>query len=320
MIIYAINLVTILATGVWASLWFIYNTEWFPVIGGALGLGSFLAWIAFILGLLTDEKKKTLQRLVDEKVFSNRHFLWAVLVINALLLILLPSVNGGLHIINASSAGSITLKIHKAAPSGDPLSIPNPPLFIAPHDQQKMIFPVKFWGSDYYNISASDAPDFETTVKSFTRKTLIFPDVAWQQNLLLIKPSSEQEFANFNNDSSEYYLKISLCGKDFNSCNIRYDGYTAHTSYSGGALLMGTEKNVRLPNALLQNWRSLGWPADLVAHWSRPTSLSNGFFLDHDHRSLKIAVLDSEGVTEYECRFELNKEINTLSNVELGQC
>jgi hypothetical protein len=61
--------------GVGISLWVLTCTDWFPVVGGLLGLGGAFAWIAFVSGLLTEDRKKALQ-LDFEKAVLLRPGLW----------------------------------------------------------------------------------------------------------------------------------------------------------------------------------------------------------------------------------------------------
>ena len=67
---FVINLSAMIFTGVCALLWVLLYTENFVVIGGLLGLGGVLAWIAFMANLIRDDRKEALQRLFDEVVLQ----------------------------------------------------------------------------------------------------------------------------------------------------------------------------------------------------------------------------------------------------------
>ena len=75
------NLLLLSLLGVAASVWVWFYTEWFPVIGSLLGLGGVFTWLAFLSGLLKDERKEQLQELLDRRVFAARGLVTALLAV-----------------------------------------------------------------------------------------------------------------------------------------------------------------------------------------------------------------------------------------------
>ena len=61
--IVAFNLFTLLAIGVVTSGWILYYTDYFPVVGGLLGLGGLFAWVAFLSNIIDENRKKTVSNL-----------------------------------------------------------------------------------------------------------------------------------------------------------------------------------------------------------------------------------------------------------------
>ena len=76
------NLAAIGGLGVLISFWVLACTDWFPVVGGLLGLGGVFAWLAFISGLLTDDRKKQLQLEIERAVLLRRG-LWKGVAVTA---------------------------------------------------------------------------------------------------------------------------------------------------------------------------------------------------------------------------------------------
>ena len=50
------NLALLSVCDVALSEWTLYYLDWFPVIGGLLGLGGLFAWLAFLANLISDRR------------------------------------------------------------------------------------------------------------------------------------------------------------------------------------------------------------------------------------------------------------------------
>ncbi len=69
------NLIGLIAAGISVSWWILYFTDFFPVVGGLLGLGGLFTWIAFVSNILTDERKAEMQQSFDRFVLQRRGLL-----------------------------------------------------------------------------------------------------------------------------------------------------------------------------------------------------------------------------------------------------
>ena len=56
-----INIALLLTSGVLVSAWLLYYTDWFPIVGGLLGLAGLFAWVGVLMGLVSDARKKQLR-------------------------------------------------------------------------------------------------------------------------------------------------------------------------------------------------------------------------------------------------------------------
>src|SRR4051794_1742544 len=61
------NIVCLTVTGVAISLWLVQYTDFFPMVGGLLGLTGIFAWVAFLSNLVSDERKKELQAEIERR-------------------------------------------------------------------------------------------------------------------------------------------------------------------------------------------------------------------------------------------------------------
>jgi len=66
------NLIAIVVLGVLISGWLVEFTDFFPTIGGLLGLGGIFAWIAFLSNLISENRKKQMQAAVEERLLLAR--------------------------------------------------------------------------------------------------------------------------------------------------------------------------------------------------------------------------------------------------------
>lgn len=291
MVLYTINLFVLLATGVWVSLWVHHNSEWFPLIGGLLGLGSFFAWIAFITNLLSDDRKKSYQEIFEKRFLENGWACLLLLLVNAGLIYTLPFSNGGLRLINASDASSLSVQVVAPPARGTASAAP---IFIGRQQDNKNFFPADFGGNSHYVLSVSNAPSIRVTVKPFSRRTVLLPAAAWQQLLILIRPATATDAGRFQDPGNTYYLKIELCTgpADSPDCASLQVGSTEVIKYSGAALLVGTDRDVIVPTQVSHRWRSDGWSNRNIELWSRPIAIDVA--LSDTITGIRIEVLDDQ--------------------------
>ncbi|NQW01312.1 MAG: hypothetical protein HQ483_16525 [Rhodospirillales bacterium] len=313
MALYTLNIALILVTGVWTSLWFIYYTEWFPLIGGVLGLGSFFAWVAFVSGLITDARKKSYQEIIDARVFSWKWTWICILGVNVLLILGIPAQFGGLRIINTSRGESLLIKI---SPGSDQ------PVFIGPQNKMNLIFHTPWFGSRKFEISTADAPGLFVQAKSFNRHSVILPDAAWHQPLVLIRPSNPEIYTKLANKHAVYYLKISLCDAQVGSdkCTLLHDGFAHKDRYAGGAFIIGAEQPVQLPDNIIRRWRSLGWESQVVSLWSRPLLPQTPLRLTANNVRIDTTLIGADGALVCAKPHDISKNPDKLVEMEIDLC
>ena len=77
------NLSLLIIVGLSISWWVLYFTDYFPVVLGLLGLGGFFAWIAFVINILSDDRKKQFQEYFDKFILQKG---WTISMLIGLLL------------------------------------------------------------------------------------------------------------------------------------------------------------------------------------------------------------------------------------------
>jgi hypothetical protein len=91
------NLASILAAGVVVSWWLLSFTDSFEAVGSLLALGGLFSWLAFVSKALPEDRMKSLQRFIDERVLGYPKT-WKLVLGGLGALVLLSSFLGTLQV------------------------------------------------------------------------------------------------------------------------------------------------------------------------------------------------------------------------------
>ena len=81
------SLCTLVLAGTLVTAWILYYTDWFPIVGGVIALGGAFAWVSVVLHLVSDERKKEIQKYIEGRVLL-KSLLWKGVIMASLLFIL----------------------------------------------------------------------------------------------------------------------------------------------------------------------------------------------------------------------------------------
>ena len=98
------NVVLLIAIGLIVSVWLVIYTDAFPVITALFGVGGLLAWTAFVLPILTSDRRQHLQGLFDTYFIQKRCTTWFLTVIGLVAIVFLFG-HGTIEIDNRSGDG-----------------------------------------------------------------------------------------------------------------------------------------------------------------------------------------------------------------------
>lgn len=257
------NLAALIVSGLSVSWWVLYHTDLFPVVGGLLGLGGFFAWIAFVINILSDTRKKQIQDCFDKHFLQQR---WLCLLLAGLLvigwLILAPN-RGTLLVDSLETMASHLVKvsdIHEGMPVTD---TPVQRVVLAPRSSAKILLPTSWFGSRKYHVKISGLPARSVTVSGLRRQSLLVPDMLIERPVLLARPSA----------------KLSGPVSDGFSLQVLFDGEEIGVidEYKGEAVWIGADDDVKVPEELVAEWRLefTGLDSKGLNRWLRPVALAS---------------------------------------------
>src|SRR4051794_32696838 len=104
------NLLATVIVGVAISWWLVEYTDFFPTIGGLLGLGGIFAWIAFLSNLISETRKKQLQEALERRILLVRSTAtYALLVLVGLAFY--AAVHGTIVVVAPLDGGKRTIEV-----------------------------------------------------------------------------------------------------------------------------------------------------------------------------------------------------------------
>lgn len=235
--LYIANLVAMLATGVLACGWLLFYTEWFPVVGGLLGLGGLFAWVAFVLGLLSEPRKKGMQAMFEAQVLMQPRTLGACVLALAALAVL-TAFSGTLVLDAEGDTMDRMAVISDASGEGPPLTR----TLVRAGAVRHLWFLAPPWGRPL-RVELAGLPGVEARLASPARTFLGIPGSFRARPVLLVRPASEHSgFAAHKPD--DYELRVAI------------GGHTESVApFAGQTVWVGAGDDVPIPADLVRRWR-----------------------------------------------------------------
>jgi hypothetical protein len=273
------NLVFLVVLGVGISAWILIYTDWFPIVGGLLGLGGLFAWIAFVSGLLTKERKEQLQEKFDAS-FLQSHRTRLALIAVALLFALWASRHGTVVVQSLGDEHARTLTITRDPPPKR-TAFQRLPLHLPPRSVQKVLVATG-WTGRTYRVKLSGLPAIRVKVASLGWLPVASPTKFLAHLALLIRPT---ERVSANMERMPMRLEITRGGKTWCIPKGKYRGET---------VWVGCEADVVVPDRLINRWRLEPGAEQNMLRWMTPLSLGEGVELEKGDR-VQIALRRDEG-------------------------
>jgi len=232
-----LNLVLLILLGVAASGWVLFYTDWFPVVGGLLGLGGLFAWIAFVSGLLTDERKEQFQNGFERRVLMERRT-WMAIALAAALFFLWASAHGSVVLQSLADDRDHTVKIGRAGKGREP-----DVGFLPPRSLQKhLVF--TGWSGRAYRVKISGLPAQTFEVAPLRRRIVAAPSSFQARPVLLIVPSAR---VASNAEATPFTLVVWRGGKKIAEIDSEH--------YRGEVVWVGCDTDVLVPEKVIDRWR-----------------------------------------------------------------
>lgn len=276
------TLASLVLAGVGASAWVLYFTDWFPMFLSLLTLGGAFAWISFVAGMLTEDRKKDLQHRF-ENGFLARPRAWICILL----------VTGGGLLIVSLAGGTVIVETygdqeHRAltfTPSGiaeDPATKPRlaQRKSLSPHTSHKFYVwhPLFFQN---FRLDISRLPSARLDLALFKRRKVIVPDDLHQRPVVLIRPT--------------YALAQAAAGRPLYLCVERngeplIDG----ERFRGKAVWLGAGAGMPIPQEMETQWKGELQQGQNAMIWL-PASGKRQILLDRNDELLVKLVQEGGG-------------------------
>lgn len=268
-----LNLGLLIALGVGISGWMLYYTDWFPVVGGLLGLGGLFTWIAFVSGLLKDERKEEFQEGFERLVLLERRTWMAVLLA------------GGLFLLWASLHGTIVVR-SLADDTDRTVEIQGDASFLPPRAEQKYLV-FTGWTSRDVEVKVSELPAETFQVAPLRRRIVASPSSFTARPVLLIRPHWR-----VSSNATTFPLELVVRRGGEEIARIK------RGQYQGEAVWVGCDGDVLVPGSVMDRWRlemlRAQVPEEVLTRWTAPLAVAEGTTLRAGDR-IRAELLREDG-------------------------
>ncbi len=263
-LVVVINLVLIVGLGVLGSFWLLHYTDWFPVVGGILGLTGAFAWVAFLSNIIKDKRKASAQDWIDLHILQNLGTIGVVAGLAAAFVFGFASWHGTLVI---DSSGDIEGRNGEVREPGKPRDDATglvDRIHSVGNGEVALLFASGFFGDERYLLKLDGLPAIEIAVAAWERTRVRVPIDFHRAPVLLVRPSA---VLSGMSSPGEFVLTVDVDGKPYG----RLD------EYHGESVWIGATEDVVIPDAVINRWRlallSQEASPDLVQRWLFPLSI-----------------------------------------------
>jgi hypothetical protein len=284
LLLYVFNLVAIILLGLFVCGWLLFYTDYFPVIGGLLGLGGLFAWIAFLANLVSDQRKEQLQDTFDSGFLQKRKALGVMLLVIIGFICLIVMRYGSIVFENPNDGQPrvTTVRGISGMEVGDVVK----DTLLMPRGGSKVLLLTGFFGKRDYHLKLNGLPARRVTVKAGQRSSISVPAYFLSRPVALIRPSAD--YSRTAAKGENLILEIHLADELLISL----------PDYRGEGVWVGAADDVPPPALLVEQWRieliTAGQPVVEADRWKRVRApLPNA---DLKEKSiLKATVKDKKG-------------------------
>jgi len=243
--------VLLIVVSVAISAWLLAYTDWFGEISALFALGGLFTWVGVISKLLSEPRTNQLQAWVETAVFANRTLARRIATL-AIALVALASFIGTIEVRSQGDPSNRLLRfdydarVDQIADRLEPAGVVRAP------------WATTWWSPARVRVKVSGYPSLVATVRPWQRVQLVSPSSFLMTPVILLVPSSR--LAQFSRDTR---LHISVDGVAV--ATLRFDSHS---------VWIGCEDDVPVPDAIVNEWRTSGNVAEIVAAWQAPRAVN----------------------------------------------
>lgn len=228
------NLVVMIACGVVMSWWLVEYTDFFPAVGGFFGLAGIFAWVAFLSGLVREERKTELQAAFETRVLAHAHTTAYTLML-FILFACWTLVHGTLVVMAPDDGTKRVLEITSGEETIDTIEVPSGATV------KELIFT---GGTRQLVLKTAGLPELPVTLGSLLRETVVLPQSFQRQPVLFAIGLSADDRTSLGSEPS--VVAHILRGK---GPWTKHDELPPGT-YAGESVWIGASADTELPSRL----------------------------------------------------------------------
>ena len=238
-----ITLTVLAVVGVAGSGWLLYYTDWFPVVGGLLGLGGVFAWLAFLSNLLSGDRKKEIQAAFEAAVLQKRRTAVIGVAVAVVLLVVIAPFWGTLMIDTLGDDTSRTVEIHQLGDGKDTLGPLVSRQLLSPRSDAKVRLYTGWFRRKSYYVKVAGLPGATVEIPKIGRAVMSVPSDLFGRPVVLVRPAFTSAAAI---KTGGHTLKATLDGQPLGTIQ----------SYAGNPIWIGADHDVAIPAGLQERWRA----------------------------------------------------------------
>jgi hypothetical protein len=291
---YGRNLLLSAILGVLVCAWLATFTEDLPTVAATLGLGGSLVWLAFLSNLVSETRRKELQKLFDQSIMSKAGLTY--------LLILLGIISLGYALTHGTilfiSKDDTTARAITVYAIDDGQVVAGPPAeddLLSGNSKLRLPLATFPWPSRYL-VHMTGLPPLETEVWPFALSVVRSPASFKFTPVVIVR--LDPVWANTAAKAKNWSVNVKASGT--RNGHPKKLGDVTVTAYDGKTLWVGCDSTVVLPDAVKERWRhetgaaAAGPASEPPLVWFQPAGVLEHVVL-RPGDALDITVFNSNG-------------------------
>lgn len=244
--------------------WVLHYTEWFEEIGGFLALGGALSWLAFVLRLISDERTKQLQSLLDARLLANPRTFRRVMLGMSIFAVAIFFV-GTVELEAPGEVIDRSVDVRRTgATEGDQETVPA-------RRAVRLLFVRWPFTAPELEVRVAGYPELRVSLSRWWwSKTRLRVPESFLRPVLLIRPQ-ETTANQLRTNNVELKVTVTSGGQTQTRVIEKYDG---------SAVWVGCDVGVDVPTHIRESWAAeLKFPwHPLASKWTHPVVFKEGPF------------------------------------------
>lgn len=260
------NLLGLILFGTLVLGWLLRYTDLFPLVGGLLGLGGVFAWIAFLSGIVREERKQQLQQAF-ESCYLGR--LRSLLITAAALVLFCFGIalrHGTVELDATLDPAGRRVEIVELAGVDGGKRRSHGRIALPARSAARVLLPATLLATRTFELRPDGLPARRLSLRPLQRQTVSVPDSFYERPIYVVRVDTRwlQKIRTF----ADFHLEIAIRDGPGAAQTQRIDPFEGRPAW------IGARAGVTAPDRFLDRWRAdligAGQPPDVAATWREP--------------------------------------------------